>query len=77
MTEAARNAPDEPVELAVLPPLEDAVPRIERLGRTLFRFRAMQTDVDKLQATATMSSKVSPSTRLARWSQSKTSSHGY
>ena len=53
VTEAARNAPDEPVELAVLPPLEDAIPRIERLGRTLFRFRAIQTDVDKLQATAT------------------------
>jgi HD domain len=35
---AARAAPDEPVELSSVPPLEEAVPRIVRLDDTLRRF---------------------------------------
>jgi len=53
VTEAARHAPNEPVELAALPSLEHAIPRIERLALTLSRFRAIQPEVDSLQAKAT------------------------
>lgn len=49
---AARDAPDEPQQHAQLPPLDDAVPRIERLGRVLTRFRAVQSEVEALQLQA-------------------------
>lgn len=49
---AALEAPDSPVQLAAVPPLEDAVPRIERLGRVLSRFRALRAEVEAAQAQA-------------------------
>ena len=44
---AAREAPDEPVELAAVPPLRDAVPRIVRLAGTLQRLSESRELIDE------------------------------
>jgi len=44
---AATAAPDEPVELASAPPLEEAVPRIVRLADTLRRFTQSREWIDE------------------------------
>ena len=49
---AAREAPDLPIELSAATPLEEAVPRIERLAATLERFRDLRAWIDERIATA-------------------------
>ena len=49
---AAREAPDEPVELSSAPPLEEAVPRIVRLADTLRRFDETRDWIDERLAEA-------------------------
>ena len=43
---AAHAAPDEPIELSSVPPLEEAVPRIVRLAGTLRRFDESRSWID-------------------------------
>jgi hypothetical protein len=49
---AARAYEDEEVEIREVPPLEDAIPRIERLAATLVRFKEMRGWIDKRLSTS-------------------------
>lgn len=47
VSQAARNAPDMPIELVTAPPLAQVVPRILRIAATLERFREARPWVDQ------------------------------
>jgi hypothetical protein len=49
---AARDATDEPVELRSAAPLEDVVPRVMRIARTMQRFREQRAWIDARTAEA-------------------------